>query len=105
MDILLDILADVSVLNRDNGREFTDTTRLDVIRELLAGSDYMRINDEGLFHLYSKRELSSLCQGEIIVVSTHVDCERHISRCFSERICEDYLKGTYDNSITNNSIC
>jgi hypothetical protein len=101
---LLDVLSKVSVLNRDNGRVFTDTTRLDMIQELLDGSEYKRINDEGLFHLYSKKDIGSLCKKEVIVVSTHVDCEHHITCCFSERIGDGLLKGTYDNSITNAAI-
>ena len=46
MDQLMNVLQAVSVLNRDNGREFTNTARLDVIASLLQNSDFKRVETE-----------------------------------------------------------
>ena len=97
----IDILSAISVLNRDNAKRFTETKRLDAITSLLWNSKYRRINADGLFHLYAKKPLTSLSQDQVIVVSTHVDCERHITECFFEDIGNGLIKGTFDNVLTN----
>lgn len=100
---LIQILESVSVINRDNGNRFTQTDRLDSIARLLNSSRYQKINDSGLFHLYACKPVYELDQ-DVILVSSHVDCERSIRSCFSKVLNEDYLLGTYDNSITNAAI-
>lgn len=94
------ILTKINVLNYDNGRKFTRTDRLDNICELLWNSSYRRINTNGLFHLYSKVPLSEL-PDEIVVISSHVDCQRRITKCFSKDYDNDLMQGTFDNSLTN----
>ena len=94
------ILAKINVLNYDNGKKFTRTDRLDAICELLWNSSYRRINANGLFHLYSKVPLSELTD-ELIVISSHVDCQRQITKCFSKDYNNDLMQGTFDNSLTN----
>ena len=94
------ILTKINVLNYDNGKKFTRTDRLDNICELLWNSSYRRINANGLFHLYSKVPLSEL-PDEIVVISSHVDCQRQITKCFSKDYDDDLMQGTFDNSLTN----
>ena len=55
---LFDLLKEMNVLCRDNGKEFTDTRRLEVIEEKLRGSGYIR-ESGNLFRLYSKKPVSS----------------------------------------------
>ena len=94
------LLTQINVLNYDNGKKFTRTDRLDAICELLWNSSYRRINANGLFHLYSKVPLSEL-PDELIVISSHVDCQRQITKCFSKDYDNDMMRGTFDNSLTN----
>lgn len=94
------LLTQINVLNYDNGKKFTRTDRLDTICELLWNSSYRRINANGLFHLYSKVPLSEL-PDELIVISSHVDCQRQITKCFSKDYDDDLMQGTFDNSLTN----
>lgn len=94
------LLTQINVLNYDNGKKFTRTDRLDAICELLWNSSYRRINANGLFHLYSKVPLSEL-PDELIVISSHVDCQRQITKCFSKDYDDDLMQGTFDNSLTN----
>ncbi len=101
MEQLFEILQAVSVPNRDNGQRFTDDTRLRAIAELLRGSDYRLLSQEGLFHLYGKQEVWEHRENAI-VVSAHVDVHDDISRCFAITDYEDgYHLGTFDNAITN----
>ena len=98
----IDLLKDINVLCRDDGRKFTDVRRLDVIEEKLQGSEYV-LTSGNLFRLYSKKPIAEI-EGELMVVSSHVDCERRITKCFSRNETAETLKGTYDNSITNAAI-
>lgn len=97
------ILEHLNVINHDDGISFTDTARLDVIEKLLDGTEYQRVNRRGLFHLYSKKPIS-LMQGPLVLLSSHVDCQKNITQCFSEVLSGGMLKGTYDNSITNAAV-
>ena len=101
---LMEMLSKVSVLNKDNKKRFTVTDRLDVISKLLWDTEYRRINADGLFNLYAKKPLEYMKDKNVFVVSTHVDCEKNITRCFSEDLGNGLLKGTYDNSLTNTAI-
>ncbi|WP_034447839.1 hypothetical protein [Butyrivibrio sp. AE2032] len=101
---LIQLLEKISVLNKDNSRHFTNTERLDVIASLLWDSGYRRLNADGLFNLYSRQPVDYYRNRKVVVVSTHVDCERTITRCFSRREENGLLKGTYDNAITNAAI-
>lgn len=98
-----EILKRISVLNRDNGEKFTDTARLDVIASLLWDSRYRRVNPQGLYHLYAVRPLTEYRE-PVVIISSHVDCEKNISRCFTKESENGFLKGTYDNSITNAAV-
>lgn len=98
---LYDILSRVTVMNRDDKVRFTISDRLDVISSLLWDSKYRRINPDGLFNLYSQKPITDLRNKPVIIVSTHVDCEYNITHCFSKRVENNLLLGTYDNAITN----
>ena len=100
---LYEILDAVCVMNRDNGKKFKVTERLDAIASLLWDSRYRRINSDGLFNLYAQKPLNEL-QGPVIVVSSHVDCQAGITKCFSDIREEGMMKGTYDNAATNAAI-
>lgn len=100
---LFNILSRLSVINRDNGKRFTITERLDAITSLLWESKYRRINSDGLFNLYAAAPLKENAEN-VIIVSSHVDCERNITKCFSQTENNGTLRGTYDNSITNAAV-
>lgn len=99
----IDVLQKISVLNQDNGRIFTNTERLDTIARMLHGSGYQRINSGGLVHIYGRKPIED-ADKPVIVVSSHVDCEHHITKCFTRLIDPDTMLGTFDNSITNAAI-
>lgn len=103
---LIQVLSAVSVLNRDDGKKFTNTERLDVISQALWNSRYRRWGEGGLFHLYAAKPPALLKGREVTVVSSHVDCEEHISTCFfrETQMGEPMLLGTFDNAITNAAI-
>ena len=101
---LIKLLEMVSVLNQDDGRYFKNPGRLNIISSLLWDSEYRRINADGLFHLYAKHPAEFFFNRKTTIVSSHVDCEKSITRCFSQSDGNDILKGTYDNAITNTAI-
>ena len=96
------LLKEINVLCRDDGKQFTDTRRLEVIEKELRESEYV-LKKGNLFRLYSKKPVSEI-KGKILLVSSHVDCEKDIKKCFSRNETAEMLRGTYDNSITNAAI-
>jgi hypothetical protein len=100
---VFDILGLIMRLNRDNGHRFTRTDRLDEIQRILLNSPYRRVNQYGLFHLYAKHPIDQLA-GPVVLVSSHVDCEKGISRCFWEETEDGLLRGTFDNAATNAAV-
>ena len=100
---IFSILHQIMRLNRDDGRRFTRADRLDEIQRLLWDSRYRRVNPQGLFHLYAARPLDQM-EGSIVLVTSHVDCERGITHCFCEDAGDGLLRGTFDNAATNAAI-
>ncbi len=103
------LLKDVNVLCRDNGIRFNsdESERIDVIKEKLKGTDY-NILQKDLFILCHKKDLTQYGD-DTTLISTHIDCKKSIgeaglSHCFSKRIGDNMLLGTYDNSITNAAV-
>ncbi len=94
----INLLRELNVMNRDDGEAFTVGHRLNRIDKLLKKTSYEHTYDGTLFRIYSRCPLESL--GEIIVISSHIDVHKNISRCYSLEEGE-FLHGTYDNSITN----
>ena len=100
---VLSVLKRIMRLCRDDGEKFTVTDRLDEIRQVLSGSPYWLVNRDGLFHLYAAHPIEEI-KGPVLLVSTHVDCEANITKCFCEDIGDGFLKGTFDNAATNAAI-
>lgn len=96
------ILKKLNVVNRDDGEQFTVKHRLNRIGKLLSDSPYGYVDEDDLFIIYSKVPIDEI-DGEIIVVTSHVDVHKDITMCYSE-IEGKLLHGTYDNSITNAAI-
>lgn len=85
----------------DDNKTFTNTAKLDKIRELSEGNSYSAIRVQGdLFHLYSQSPLDRLDPAHTIVLSTHADFVPAIQNPFVE-VKGDVLHGTFDNSATN----
>lgn len=103
MTNLLSIIQSVSVLNRDNSICFTNTERLDAVAALLCDSVYKRIVFDRLFHIYGRKPVEEQA-GPVVIVSSHVDCERNITKYFAKKIDDGTLLGAFDNSITNAAI-
>ena len=100
---LFDNLNYLTVRNTDNGRCFTDTTRLERIEELLKESPFSFVKKEALFYAFSQIPFKELKDGALII-SSHVDFKRETTRCFSDTTAEKKAIGTYDNSATNAAI-
>ncbi len=100
---LLDSVA--STVNHDEDGEFTNAQRLELIDLFLVDTPY-HLQRIGLCYLYSKAPLEELkASGEkIMVISSHVDTHRNITEPFSEKVGDNKLRGTYDNSITNAAV-
>lgn len=100
---LIDVLSAVSVISRDNGEKFTQADRIDAITSLLWNSSYRRVNPDGLFVLYAKKPLNEFTEA-VTVITSHIDCEKNITQCFSRSEPGGLLRGTYDNAITNAAV-
>lgn len=94
---LFEILEKVCVPCHDDGKEFTETARLDAIEELLCGSSYKPVKKDSIFHVYGKTDLLSNSDNALIV-SCHVDCNKEITKCTSYTGDDTYIHGTYDNA-------
>ena len=94
-----EILNTVMVPNRDDGKKFTDSWRIERIDGLLWNSRYRRLNPDGLYVLYGVKPLAQIERP--VVISTHVDCVPAMTRLFTEECGTDQIRGTYDNAITN----
>lgn len=89
----------VSADVKDDGECFRVTTRLEVISKLLSGSEWRKVAQGNLFHLYARRELHP--DDEVTLISSHVDCVYNHLYCRAEG---EMLQGTFDNSLTNASV-
>jgi len=103
-EIVLNLLKEVNVPCHDDGKCFIKTAspRIDVIKQKLTTTDYL-CTEGPLFLLYHKKPLTEY-KDNTILVSTHIDCEEDITKCFSKVLNETELLGTYDNSITNTAV-
>ncbi len=93
----------LTVRNTDNGRYFTDTTRLDRIEELLNESPFSFVEKADLFCAFSQVPFEELGD-DTLIISSHVDFKRETENCFSDTSGEKEVIGTYDNSATNAAI-
>lgn len=97
-----ELLQQLCVANRDDGHRFTYTERFDRINTLLWNSKYRRINPDGLFFLYAAKPLEEIQTP--ILISSHIDCVREMTRLFSRAQGAERMHGTYDNAITNAAV-
>lgn len=93
------LLEKVTCDCKDDGQQFLVTNRIEVIKYVLASTDYQLLAEEGLFLLYGKKELQD--GDEVVLVSSHVDCV--FQHCFCKQEGDVY-RGTFDNSFTNASL-
>lgn len=84
---------------KDDGEKFTVSSRLDVISDLLAESEWNLIAKGNLCRIYAQCELQA--DQEIILISSHVDCV--YSQLFLE-VEGDMFRGTFDNALTNAAV-
>lgn len=91
------ILGKIMVMNRDNGKRFTVSRRLDAIGELLWNSRYRRIDSDGLYHLYSQKPLSMINK-PLVIVSANIDVPDGIKNCWTDFTEDGDFIGTYENT-------
>lgn len=92
------ILGKIMVMNRDNGKRFLVSKRLDAISELLWNSRYRRIDSDGLYHVYSQKPLSMINQ-PLIIVSANIDVPDGIKNCWTDFTEDGDFIGTYENTV------
>lgn len=97
------LLHNLTVRNSDNGDYFTDTRRLDRIADELKDSPFVYYRKAPLYHAYAQVPFEELPK-KVVVISSHVDFKGGTRDCFSDESDQDWLVGTYDNSITNAAI-
>lgn len=95
---ITEILQKVCVTSTDNGTSFVDTTRLNVIRNILSPSSYQEVYTGDLCFLFSKRPIEGQA---IVLISSHIDSV--YKQCFYADAGVMY-KGTFDNSLTNAAV-
>ena len=100
---LFNNLDHLTVKNKDNGKCFTKTTRLDRIEELLMNSSFTFMKKAGLFYAFSQIPFNDL-NDDTLIISSHVDFRKGTKKCFSDTTGKKKVIGTYDNSATNAAI-
>ncbi len=94
---LLEVLDKVNVSSKDNGRKFTDKTRLENIKQLLKPTRWQPIAEGALSVVYANGHLDESCGYALI--SAHIDSLYTVH--FHDVFDETHLLGTFDNSICN----
>ena len=89
-------------VTRDNGKEFTNTERLDYIKEVLEKSNYEIYKEKSLSVIYKKKNVD--LPEKVVLISSHVDCVDEIKNPGFEITEEGDYKGTFDNAVTNAAI-
>lgn len=92
----VDTVGQLSVASSDDGKVFTDLTRLDKIDGKLKDSNYRLWQSGNLYRIYAHKAFDPARPA--ILISTHVDAvhAHHFVTHFTE-----LLLGTFDNSATN----
>lgn len=101
---LISLLEKVNVLCRDDGTQFIEqeSPRIDVITDILKNSSY-QLTKGDISLIYHRKNLKEYGD-DTLLISSHIDCESNITKCFSLQKSDSLLLGTYDNSITNASL-
>ncbi len=81
----MDVLREMTKLNRNNGRRFAMTYRADAIQELLASSEYRLLSQYGLDTLYGLCPLHEL-NSPIWIVISHIACVSTIKDYFVKEL-------------------
>ncbi len=89
-------------VTRDNMEHFTDTSRLDYIREQLRESDYEVLCETPLSVIYKKKNV--VLPEKIVLISSHVDCVDEIKKPNFKITKKGNYKGTFDNAATNAAV-
>ena len=101
------MLASMQLPCYDNGSVFTNTEKLDKVREILRNKTYTEQDKPyletvgNLFRLYSRKPVEELDPSTAIVISTHADFVKQIRKPFVKGDSDGSLLGTFDNSATN----
>lgn len=91
------IIKRVTVDCKDNGRFFTDESRIHAIQDILSNTDYELLHNGRLCYIYGK---STIRNQPVILISSHIDCV--FNHLFCKHLQEQHIwEGTFDNSITN----
>ena len=94
--IVRPVLERIAVRGEDDGKKFTDTTRVDAIADRLKDSAWELYHDGRLAKIYARRGFDP--RNPVVVVSSHVDMVAE--RCYAK--CDGELwKGSFDNLVTN----
>lgn len=97
MNNYLNLVQSISKVNYDDRTNFICRDRLDAIAEHLNGTNWKKVNENGLFDLYA---IDGKLPETAILISTHADCVEAITACFTKEEGDCWL-GTFDNLITN----
>lgn len=92
-----ELLKQIMLPNKDNGKKFTSTERIDKIYEFLKNTEYRQINENGLFFAFAKKPISQI--EKPLVISTHIDTV--MNKFFTQEAENGMILGTYDNCVTN----
>lgn len=92
------LLRQVTVVSKDNGRQFQTFGKIEAIQSLLRPTDYQLIHQGDLFLLYGQKPLDGQ---PVILISSHIDSV--YKQCFCEED-QTFYRGTFDNSLTNAAV-
>lgn len=90
------VLGRIALRCKDDGRAFTDDSRLRAMAECLAGSRWSVLSDGRLAKIWRHADFDP--RKPVVVVSSHVDMVAE--RCYAE--CDGEIwRGSFDNLVTN----
>lgn len=92
----VELVEQLTLASSDDGKVFTDTTRLEAIAAKLKKSSYQLWQSGNLYRIYAHKAFDMTRPA--VLISTHADAvhQRHFVRHFTE-----LLLGTFDNAVTN----
>lgn len=97
-----ELLSRLAKINHDNTHKFKVTDKLDEIRNVLnSESPYKEIYPGKICSVWAKTDN---LPRDVILMSTHIDTVKNITKPFSE-LKDGIYKGTYDNLATNAACC
>lgn len=101
---LIETLKGITIDCKDNGRIFTNQSRICYISDRLSASKYSRrkyfANNLALLYEYG-HFAQNTGRSDIVIISTHIDC---VYRKLFVKDQEECFLGTFDNSATNAAV-